>query len=694
MSFIVNSFSPKELISETFDKFSSLSNVHKSLCIALTILGTLCFIVPGILLFHFSIVKFHDWENTSEAKQTANKVDSTFNPNRNNNTQVQPNIPKLESQNSASSATVPIVKKKCYHQKKYLKSFINDFSDNNALNDLIKRGSPGDYILLKGKASNGISVAYINEQKSIAYFELFEHEESNFYECFRARSSLRNLNNLKRPLHPGLSEEKSAQIQGALNDYKYLCLIQALSGAVKSETISSEFAGIDAPFDLYGLLEWLEECPEVPTRDCLVSSIFPFFSKAYGHIFGLNGEIKINNEKIKLEGMFSLHATSLVGTCQKEHLQATQLFSKEEKDRFDDFISRNCSYFSYEKSSPEKEIHRDILQGKIVSFSSGWKGHAINITLSKNIIAVTNRGDRIPGMAAGTYMYTIKDIDRFTPEKIARYFSQSHQKDDLIFKQLVEDSVSDILDPLFFHKSTDQRVGNCSFINNITSSFVTAFFYKYEENHNMQEAIDFGKRFYREARVHNKTMALDFWKRLQRIIPENKKVEHFDIFQSFNRLLFEKCEEKKQVSKNRNKDPKEYELLYRHAHEMMSQCSLSLDEILPNLNYIGQRGYSQYPQGTFGFSKTNQWAYYHSVGISLKDDPFELVAITLQKQLGGFYKADILIKFDGPSSESFKFTFNLTTVGDLVNKVKEASLDAASKKGNIDYKGLELKFVV
>ena len=700
----LDSFHPKEIMLETIDVFSSLSNPYKGLCIALTILGTICFIVPGIVLFRLSAVKFQEWENESKAKQTANKVDVTVNLNR-NDTAVQPSEEKVESQNSVpiaedlvgkKSTEDPVLEKSCTHQKMLLKSFTTNLSEKEASNLLIK-GNPGDYILIKRQnAPNVIRVVYLTEQKNVSWFELSEGDNGDFYDLnLRGSSSLRNLNDLKNPLHPGISQENCAQIQGALNDHKYLCLTQALSVAVKKEALNYEFIGTDAPFDLYGLLEWLKECPDVPTRDRLVSTVFPFFSKAYGHIFGLNGKIEVEGKEIELEGMFSRLAMSLVGTCQREHLQDTQLLSKEEKECFADFINCNCNYFSFGKDSPEKKIHKDIEKGKIVSFSSGWEGHAINITLSKDLIGVTNRGDRVNGLESGTYFYKIKDFARFTPEKIALYFAASQQKNDLVFEQLIKDLNEDILSMFYFHKSADQRVGNCSFINNVTNSFATAFIYEYRKNQNLDESRDFGERFYREARVHSKTMMLDFWKRLQIIIPEEKKKEHFDIFQAFNRLLFRKNKVKKQDSKNKKiKDPKEYDLLYRHAHEMMSQCALSLHEVLPQLNYIGQKDYSQFPEGTFGFSKPSQWAYHYSVGINVKDDPLEWVAIALKEEIGNSYTAEIMIRLKD-SKNLFKVQAkDVKTIGDIVNKTKEATIAAVLEKGNVEYKGLELKFIV
>jgi hypothetical protein len=692
----LNSFSPKQIVLETFDMFSSLSNTHKALSLALTILGTFCFIIPGIILFRLSIVKFREWEDESHAKQTANKIQAIV------------NLPTLNPQNSISDTTHIDIKKSYTHQKTALKNLIypqlSSFMSN--IHYLATYGKPGDYILYKDSHNTSVtSITYMKENKQLDGFDVLEGNE-NFYDLAPYdKTSLNKLNNLKNPINSNLSKEKGAKIQGALTDYKYLRLIQSLALAVKNEAFSREFLGVDAPFDLYGLLDWIKECENVSIRDQLVSAVYPFFSKAYGHIFGLSGEIEMEGKKIEIEGMFSCHAVSLLGFCQIEHLQKTELLSKEEKKYFADFINCNCSYFSGGIISPENEIHADILSDKIVSISSGWKGHAINITLSKEILAVTNRGDRKKGIAPGTNIYTIKDVNQFTPEKILLYFGQSHDKEDHVSNQLENDCKSGLLKFLHFHPSGEQRVGNCGFINNAKNSFLTAFIYTYRKNQQIEKSISFAEIFYREMRVQSKTIMLDLWKRLQLLMPKQKKKEHFDIFRSFNRLVFEKYTKKRQSSllgiNSKIKDPTEYEALYEHAHEMMSECSVPLEEVLRIESFSNCQVPGNFlincPPGTFGFFYYPENTYDYQIVTGLKPDDFfseVKCQIRKNKSKNSFHVCiDVSVKGETFSAAHI---VDLCTVGEVINEIKKASMEAISNSKLPDpgYKGLELRFVV
>ena len=71
----INNFTyccPKFVI-DTYNIFNSLSPIDKCKCIALSILSGLFFIIPGILVFRFSVVKLHEWDQESK-KQTAEKT--------------------------------------------------------------------------------------------------------------------------------------------------------------------------------------------------------------------------------------------------------------------------------------------------------------------------------------------------------------------------------------------------------------------------------------------------------------------------------------------------------------------------------------------------------------------------------------------------------------------------------------------
>src|SRR5690606_25702019 len=155
----------------------------------------------------------------------------------------------------------------------------------------------------------------------------------------------------------------------------------------------------------------------------------------------------------------------------------SKLLDEQQKKEFTGYVEENCCYFSAnDPRKPEEKIHADILKGKIVSISSGFKEHSTNITISKEFVCYTNRGMRGQGLFPGMSIWRIKDISQLTPEKISKYFDNNALLDDqFMMEQLRTDYKDKIFDDVKFELFSNQKTGNCTFASNITNSWAMAF---------------------------------------------------------------------------------------------------------------------------------------------------------------------------------------------------------------------------
>lgn len=607
-----------------------------------------------------------------------------------------PPIPKNPPSSGIPPKTLPVDPNPIpIHQQLFIKNLASKMSKEEAIKYLKKQGNKGDYIIVgwgEEWVKDASKIFYVDNENCIRETQTFHHG-NHFYDFqeYIAASSLNALTILKNPIHPGLSGDEKNKIQGALKDFYYLNTIKYLNLSVKKRCEGHEFNGLDVPLDLSGLLKWLEALPEKNKKEELASMVFPFFAKAYGHVFGVNGSVNIDGKDIKLEGLFSDLGKTLVGSFQDAHLQDTDLLTSEEKKEFKNFINKNCSYDANSYTDSEEvaaKMHKDILKGGIVSIATGYsqedEGHSTNITISKEFICYTNRGDRYapdgkPLRKAGTFIWKIKDVSKLTPETIASYFKQAATADETkLIRAIGEGMETGLLEEAQFQKYqtfSDQRVGNCSFVNNVTNSWSTAFIFHYRKNHNWDEATAFASNFYREMRIHNKTAMQDYWKRLQSILPEVRKKDHFDIFRILNRLIFEKHLNSKKKPEKIDREEK-YKKMYGLVHEMMLECSIPLMDVLSGRRRISLGHMKAYPSGTFCFfdcEKDNMNDY--MVVINVSSQKTKEVTVYLNKDTS----AEIKIF---PQSGYPKSVYcDLVTIGDLVKKVKEKT-------------GEELRFVL
>ncbi len=322
-------------------------------------------------------------------------------------------------------------------------------NEGEALSALGKEGQrEGTYALCRNERSGGKYNIYVLDRKrKVQQFELL-----NPYVWHGTYDAL--LHRLQYPLLPNADDtvHNRTIVHNTLSHWKHVWFLESSGFCQQIDSFNRLFHNSHWVGCQRQLTAWLSFLPEKRTFP------IPYFLKIFAHHLGIKGSFL----KVDLEG-FSGNAAML------ELLDNTLAFlsspeSNEIKEK--ELLCRMCtSAIDYHSLDDDREASIEAmlkdLQEKIpTTFSTGWQGHAINITLSNNYLVLTNKGDRDKDRQGGMGIYKINQP--ITKEKLnkIRFFDGNRES----FQKILSDEFG--LEFIHFVKRNDQIVGNCTFSSN------------------------------------------------------------------------------------------------------------------------------------------------------------------------------------------------------------------------------------
>lgn len=209
-----------------------------------------------------------------------------------------------------------------------------------------------------------------------------------------------------------------------------------------------------------------------------------------GHVFGLKGKFQIGGKEENFEGNYPILSASWIADANIRYLESNSLIPKEDKDLLKEMSLSSVEYACVCGESSEKidktaqKIVDDIDKGKPVSIPTGWAGHTVNVTIYKDMLIYTNRGER-GSRNADQVIYKINGkIDKNAIIKLidSSQLDKKNNPDKFEYfenKGLINDFN---LTPIAVIDKVNQKVGNCTFANTKGGLQAAAFAMEYKRN--------------------------------------------------------------------------------------------------------------------------------------------------------------------------------------------------------------------
>lgn len=189
-----------------------------------------------------------------------------------------------------------------------------------------------------------------------------------------------------------------------------------------------------------------------------------------GHEWSLRTELKVGEGSIKTEGSYSEFSKAYMASSIRDFFQestpTSSILTKEEKSDLAEMIQRATRYAN---DSSAAEALKDYRAGKMVSISTGWYKHTVEVIVYKDYLVYINRGEK----DESKHNMRIFKIDKqkvneewfkkimVNPQKKAE--SERGKQMDFFDRGGMINELG--LIEIGTVMKTDQKVGNCSFAN-------------------------------------------------------------------------------------------------------------------------------------------------------------------------------------------------------------------------------------
>jgi len=355
------------------------------------------------------------------------------------------------------------------------------------------------------------------------------------------------------PSGPGLGEAAKAHKQGVskAKEFSKVLITPKNVGEILKEMASND--GMDVKvlerlFKKYGakvvdgsfLLQQVNSIVDEDQKKAALKHFVKFQLIALGHNFSIGGKIKLSpknllklkfkDTQVELEGWYQSNThLKLLHSLQNHFEKASS--SKLDPEMKKTILESIATTITFREMKPDYEmLLQQWKEGKPIAIPTGWEGHAVEITLYKDYLVYSNRGQQTEEFVSGIHVYKIGKLDQINVDFLkklhdckgsfkerAKYFEDPTDKRGMHAKLDLKGP------PIYSISKKNQSVGNCAWVSTKCGFQAELFLLHYEKLlDNIKKTVEFGK--YCDEKVK------EFEKGFTRYDPKKENVGYIKVF--------------------------------------------------------------------------------------------------------------------------------------------------------------------